>query len=121
MEYYFSLSKLMNQKPKPIKIPEKQIQKAVLDYLSYLKNIYYFRAGSGIIRTELGNYFKSGKSGCPDIIICYKGVFIGFEIKTATGKQSDVQRIAEETINNSGGKYFIIRSLDDAKIALDSI
>jgi len=40
---------------------ETEIQKSILEYLAYQKNIYFFRAGSGAIRTEQGGYFKTGK------------------------------------------------------------
>lgn len=103
---------------KELKIPESQIQKSVLAYLNHLKGIYFFRSGVGAIRTELGNFFKTGKPGNPDIVVCYKGMFIGFEIKTKIGKQSPNQKKTELDIIKSGGKYFIIRSIDDAINAL---
>ena len=92
---------------------ENEIQKAILEYLNYIGKIYFFRAGSGAIRTENGNYFKSGKVGCPDIVVCYKGKFIGLEVKTEKGKQSDYQKVAEQEIKRAGGKYFMVRSIND--------
>lgn len=100
---------------KNISIPESQIQKAILDYLSYLPNIYFFRSGSGAIKTEKGKYFKTGKKGCPDIIVCKNGKFIGIEVKTEKGKLSPAQIKAREEIIKAGGIYLIAKSIDDVR------
>jgi len=94
---------------------EKNIQKSILDWLGYRGDIYFFRAGSGQFKTDTGSYFKTGRPGCPDIIVCFKGKFIGFEVKTDKGKQSDRQKDAEEDIKNAGGRYYIVRSIDDVE------
>ena len=72
---------------------ELEIQREVLDLLAHLPNTYCFRSGSGLIRTEKGNYFRTGKKGCPDIICCMKGKFVGLEIKQEKGKQSVFQKV----------------------------
>ena len=110
-----------SQKLQQIKISESQIQKAVIAFLSYRKDLYFFRAGSGTLQTERGSFFRTGKPGCPDIVICFEGRFIGFEIKTQTGKQTLPQKETEKLINVLGGKYFVIRSVDEAINALESL
>ena len=95
---------------------ERQIQRGVLDYLELLsrkKPIYYFRSAAGMVRTEQGRIFKTGKPGTPDICVCYQGVFYGLEIKTKTGRQSELQKNAQKEIEASGGRYHIIRCLED--------
>jgi hypothetical protein len=92
---------------------ENQIQKTILDYLGYQKNIYFFRSSSGALRLENGAFLRTGKKGCPDIIVCKNGKFIGLEVKTDKGKQSDSQKQAEQEIIKSGGIYKIVKSLDD--------
>lgn len=94
-------------------LKEQEIKKQILDYLGYQKDIYFFRLGSGLIKTEQGRYFKTGTAGCPDIVVVKNGSFIGLEVKTESGKQSELQRIAEENIKRCGGKYFIVRKLED--------
>ena len=98
------------------KSKEREIQKQVLDYLAILENqgkIYYFRTGSGAIETKRGNWFKTGKPGCPDIICCYRGRFIGFEIKGNKGKLSPVQIETRKIIEKCFGEYHIIWDLND--------
>ena len=92
---------------------ETVIQRAILQYLAYVKRVYSFRANSGNIITQEGRYFKTGRAGCPEIIVCHKGRFIGLEVKTPTGRQSHVQKEAQIDIERAGGEYHIVRSVDD--------
>lgn len=102
-----------------MKILEREIQKAVLDYLQYLENqrkCYCFRAGSGAFKTQDGGYFKTGKPGCPDIVCCFgKGRFVSFEVKRPKTKQTASQREAEGRIKTLGGEYYVVRNVDDVQ------
>ncbi len=97
---------------------ESVIQRGIMDYLTMIQrqqNIYWFRAGSGAIKTEQGRFFKTGRPGCPDIVAIKDGKFIGLEVKTINGRQSPAQKIAEKEIINAGGEYHIVRSISDVK------
>lgn len=100
---------------------ESIIQKSITDYLTMIQRqhkIYWFRAGSGAIKTEQGGYFKSGRPGVPDIIVVKNGLFYGLEVKTIKGKQTEHQKNAQAEIEVAGGKYFVVRSIDDVKECL---
>jgi len=100
------------------KISEAMIQRAVMDYLQWFSNshkLYFFRSGAGHIKTEQGHYFKSGRPGCPDLSCIYKGTYYGVELKGPKGRQSALQKQAEDEIVAASGKYFIVRSLEDIK------
>ena len=105
------------------KICEATIQRAILDYLAWYSiqhKIYWFRSGAGHVALESGRRFKTGKPGCPDITVCAPnaggvGVFYGIEVKTPKGRQSALQKKAEEEILAASGRYFIVRSLEDIK------
>ena len=100
------------------KITEAMIQRGVLDYLIWFSKshpVYFFRSGSGQVKTEQGNFFKTGSPGCPDISCVYQGQYWGLEIKNKTGRQSSLQKQAEAEIVAASGKYFIVRSLEDIK------
>lgn len=60
-----------------------------------------------------------GKSGDPDIIACYKGMFVGLEAKTYEGYQSNIQKVRQREIEDSGGVYAIVRSVEEVEKALD--
>ncbi len=100
------------------KITEAILQRAVLDYLTYLSNgraLYFFRSAAGMVRTDQGRMFKTGKPGCPDISVVFAGKYIGLEIKTATGRQSALQKQAQADILAAGGEYHLIRDMEDVK------
>jgi hypothetical protein len=56
-----------------------------------------------------------GSVGQADItgIISPTGQRLEIEIKTGTGRQSEVQKNWENMIKSMGGKYVVVRSLDD--------
>lgn len=58
-------------------------------------------------------FMRFGASGSPDIIVVYDGKYIGFEIKDTKGKQSDTQKKFQEALEKAGGKYYLIRSIDE--------
>lgn len=99
------------------KATEAQIQNYCLSRLQMLElqqPIYYFRSNSfsGSITRYDGSrgFIKSAKRGLPDIVLLVNGAFVGLELKTEKGRQSDVQKQAQEQIEKAGGKYFICRS-----------
>jgi hypothetical protein len=109
----------------PKKITESILQRAVLDWLGSLDGIYFFRSGAGQVKTEGGRFFKTGKPGCPDVTVCvgcgdadFPAVFVGLEIKTETGRQSATQKKAQEEIEAAGGRYYLIRNMDEVKNAI---
>jgi hypothetical protein len=111
----------MKTKPQIIfKRKESDIQKECLNLLQILENqgqIYFIRCNvfSGKIKRANGTdgFIRQAKAGAPDIIVCVDGLFVGLEIKTESGKQSDLQKAAQLKIEKAGGKYFIIRSVRD--------
>ena len=107
-----------------MKRTEAMIQKAILDYLTVVSKqvpLYFFRAGSGAVKTQQGRYFKTGKPGVPDVVVCLKdGRFVGFEVKTETGRQSQAQKRAEQDIQWAGGEYYVVRSVDDVRKVVEA-
>ena len=98
-----------------MKISEKHIQKAILDYLAF-KKIFHYRQNSGAFKTESGGYMRTASvSGLPDIVAIKDGIYIGLEVKTATGRQSEEQREIQDRITAAGGLYLVVRSVDDVR------
>ena len=63
-----------------------------------------------------------GKSGIPDIIVCYKGRFIGFEVKRHSGgKQSELQKYHQREIHNTDGICEFVRDIDQVLDVLNKI
>ena len=61
------------------------------------------------------------KMGDPDMVVCYKGMFIAIEGKTYEGRQSDWQRLRMEQVQKAGGIYAIIRSVDGARQLVEEL
>jgi len=102
---------------------ESNIQSAIINYLQYQENLgslWFVRSASGAVNTDTGRCFKTGKKGCPDILLCKDGVFIGLEVKTDKGRQSDAQVEAQKRIETCGGKYYVVRSIDDVRVIIES-
>ena len=97
------------------------IQRACLEYLNHLPNCYAFRSSAGVIKTQNGNFFKTGRPGLPDICATFSGKSVYFEVKTEKGKQSFPQKQAEKSIKAAGGYYFIVRSVRELKDAIKTI
>lgn len=58
-----------------------------------------------------------GRSGIPDFLVCYKGRFIGIEVK-APGKEANLTPWQEKELNailNAGGYAFLISDLTTLK------
>ena len=92
------------------KMREKTIENNIKTFLKS-KGAYYFK--------HHGNQYS--QVGVPDIIACYKGRFIGIEVKNETGKTTPLQDVNIQQIKNAGGISFVARSVEDVKKAIDNI
>ena len=61
------------------------------------------------------------KIGDPDMVICYKGKYIGVEGKTYEGAQSEWQKLRMTQIRAAGGMYILARTVQDVEDILDQI
>lgn len=103
---------------------EASIQESILSYLRIIEHtgeIYVVRTGSGAIKTRNGSYFRTGRKGCPDITLLYRGKYVGLEVKNEVGKQTVEQKQAQQAIENAGGYYFIVRSVGEVIDAMNKI
>lgn len=80
---------------------ESSIQKQIIAYLK--KNKIFF------IRFQA----QTNINGIPDIICCYKGLFIGLELKQEKGRATELQKKKLDAINNAGGIGVIVRSVEE--------
>lgn len=53
-----------------------------------------------------------GKTGCPDDLICWRGVFIAIEVKSDDGSTSALQDIQLRRIRDAGGVAAVLRGRD---------
>lgn len=58
-------------------------------------------------------------AGIPDIVGCYRGRFIAFEVKTDVGRVSKLQEYTIRQIVAAGGMTSVVRSIADVQALLD--
>jgi len=93
---------------KDIKQLESKIQRQIIEYLDTVP-CYFFKVLTANVR------------GVPDIIACWKGRFIGLEVKSTLNKTTAIQRYNLSSIEAAGGKAAVVRSVDDVKRILDKV
>ena len=92
--------------------PEAKVKKKVYKILKQ-KSAYYFSP----IMTGYG------KMGIPDVIACYRGVFIGIECKVGKNKPTELQQKNLDDISKSGGYALVINesNLDELLRVINEI
>lgn len=89
---------------------ETDIVKAILRYLKTVDQCFCWKEHGGMY----------GTAGIPDIICCYRGRFYGFEVKTETGRPTELQKATIRKIHRAGGTAAIVRSVDDVRRILET-
>jgi len=110
--------------PTKPKVTEKQIETAILNFLTSIKGCKawknqttgIFDPHKKVYRSLKGRY--SGK-GSADILACLGGWFIAIELKNPARSVVSIHQYKFlEEIRNAGGVAFIARSVDDVKRTL---
>ena len=89
--------------------PEGKVKRKVVEVLKKHEVWYFFPANNGF-----------GKSGIPDIVAIVSGEFIGIEVKSATGKPTELQKICGRQIEEAGGTWLVVRD-DITLMALEAV
>ncbi len=77
--------------------PEAKVKKKVVNVLKENGAYYFFPATGGY-----------GRSGVPDIVACYRGVFIGIECKAGTNKPTALQEAEMKKIREANGFTLVV-------------
>lgn len=83
---------------------EQALQAKIIKYLE--------SKGAFVVKT-----ISTNKTGCPDLLVCYKSIFVGIEVK-APGKLGNLTKIQEaqlEKIKEAGGNAYVVDSLESVK------
>lgn len=60
-------------------------------------------------------------AGLPDLIMCYRGQFIGLEVKMPEGVVSAIQKRRIQEIRDAGGSAYVVRSVASAVRVLERV
>ena len=67
---------------------------------------YLKSKGAWVLKYWGGSVYT--QAGVPDLLVCYKGKFIGIEVKAETGHASELQLNTIEQIKKAGGIAFVL-------------
>ena len=105
-----------------MKISEDQIQKSIVKWFRNTYCLKHHTPRYAIFSVPNEAAYKNKKfiltglmRGVSDLIVVINSKTIYFELKTATGKQSDKQIEFEETIKKLDQDYHVVRSLEQFK------
>ena len=77
--------------------PEAKVKKKVVEQLKQLCAYYFYPVTGGY-----------GRSGVPDIIGCYEGLFFGIECKAGKNKPTPLQEKNLKEIRTAGGIDMVV-------------
>lgn len=78
--------------------PESKVKKACVEIIT--------RHGGWYVFPVMGGY---GRSGIPDIIVCYRGRFLAIECKAGYNKTTALQEREILAIHKAGGSAMVVR------------
>lgn len=92
--------------------PEAKVKKKVVDVLKKNGAYYFFPATGGY-----------GRSGVPDIVSCYRGVFVAIECKAGSNKPTALQEAEMRKIREANGFTLVVNedNINDVAILLRDI
>ena len=92
--------------------PEAKVKKRVVNVLKENGAYYFFPATGGF-----------GRSGVPDIVGCYRGVFFGIECKAGSNRPTALQEAEMRKIREANGITLVVNeeNIDDVKVMLRDI
>ena len=77
--------------------PEAKVKKKVVSYLKQMGAYYFYPVTGGY-----------GRSGVPDIVGCWEGLFFGIECKAGKNKPTPLQQKNLDEIAKAGGINLIV-------------
>ena len=82
---------------------ETELVAKIKKYLKSVQDCFFWKEHGG----------QYGTAGIPDIIVCYRGRFIAFEVKVGKNKATLLQELTIREILRAGGYALVVRSVDE--------
>lgn len=82
---------------------EKEIEDEIKKYIAEDGGLAYKIHGGDLYQ----------ETGIPDLLVCWKGLFFGIEVKDPNGEPSAIQLAQGARILNAGGQFIIATSVQD--------
>lgn len=84
---------------------ESDLIRKISEYLKTIPNLFFWKEHGGMY----------GTAGIPDLIVCYKGRFIGLECKVGKNKPTVLQAVTVKQIINTGGYATVVRTVEEVR------
>jgi len=82
---------------------EKEIENEIKQYIAEDGGLAYKIHGGDLYQ----------ETGIPDLLVCWRGLFFGIEVKDPNGEPSAIQLAQGARITNAGGQFIIATSVQD--------
>lgn len=89
---------------------EQTIVESIKRYLKSVKNLFFWKEHGGIY----------GTAGIPDIIVCYKGRFIAFEVKQPGKVLTTLQNATIKRIIECGGYALKVDNVNQVREVIEA-
>ncbi len=90
---------------------EKQLVDKIRQYLRQVQGCFSWKEHGG----------QYGTAGIPDIICCYRGKFIAFEVKVGKNQATALQNITIRDIIHAGGYALVVRSVAEVQDVISAL
>ena len=84
---------------------ESELIRKISEYLKSIPDLFFWKEHGGMY----------GTAGIPDLIICYRGRFIGLECKVGKNDATVLQSLTIRRILRAGGYAIVVRSVEEVK------
>ena len=90
---------------------EKLLTEKIKQYLKSVDGLFFWKQHGGMY----------AQAGVPDIVCCYNGRFVAFEVKTGKGKTTLLQEMTIRQIIKAGGYAMVVRSVEEVRAVIESL
>ena len=90
---------------------EATLIQSIRKYLATLPECFFWKEHGG----------QYGTAGIPDIIVCFKGRFVGLEAKVGKNQPTKLQAATIDKIRQAGGTASVVRSVDDVRQIIEGL
>lgn len=92
---------------------EQGIQRQIIEYLTLIGWFVIKNNTVGVWKEKTKHYIPSQAKGLADLTIIKDGNVVMIEVKAKYGKQSENQIEFQKSWEDHGGKYLLVKSIDD--------
>jgi penicillin-binding protein-related factor A (putative recombinase) len=109
-----------------LKQSEKEIENAILEYLSLQRDVFAWKVNTVGVFDPVKAVFRKSKNrfhmnGVADILGIFMGKPLAIEVKSQTGRLSPAQHAFLNRFITAGGVAIMARSVDDVVISLEHV